>query len=68
MNEYILRYYWYVNKMIDSLNNIQWKLDNTNLELFDLSYDVASRNEIKPCNMIDKPLVVYKILATLWRP
>ena len=25
-----------------------------------LSYDVASGNEITPCNKIDKPLVIYR--------
>ena len=29
------------------------------------SYDVASGSEIKPCNKIDKPLVVYRFLETL---
>ena len=27
---------------------------------FTLSYDVASESEIRPCNKIDKPLVVYR--------
>ena len=30
---------------------------------FDLSYDVASGSEIRPCNKIDKPLVVYRFLG-----
>ena len=30
------------------------------LEYFGLSYDVASVSEIRPCNKIDKPLVVYR--------
>ena len=30
-----------------------------------LSYDVASGSEIKPCNKIDKPLVVYRFWETL---
>ena len=25
-----------------------------------LSYDVASKSEITPCNKVDKPLVVYR--------
>ena len=25
-----------------------------------LSYDIASGNEIRPCNKIDKPIVVYR--------
>ena len=29
--------------------------------LSDLSYDVASESDIRPCNKIDKPLVVYRI-------
>ena len=28
-----------------------------------LSYDVASRSEITPCNKIDKPLVVYRFMG-----
>ena len=28
-----------------------------------LPYDVASGNEIMPCNKIDKPLVVYRFLG-----
>ena len=27
-----------------------------------LSYDVASGSEITPCNKIDKPLVVYRVV------
>ena len=30
------------------------------LNIKNLSYDVASGNEISVCNKIDKPLVVYK--------
>ena len=28
-----------------------------------LSYDVASGNEIVPCNKMDQPLVVYRFLG-----
>ena len=30
-----------------------------------LSYDVASGNEITPCNKIDKPLVVYRFTGNV---
>ena len=30
-----------------------------------LSYDVASRSEITPCNKIDKPLVVYRFTGNV---
>ena len=30
-----------------------------------LSYDVASGNEIAPCNKIDKPLVVYRFTGNV---
>ena len=30
-----------------------------------LSYDVASGSEIKPCNKIDKPLVVYRFTGNV---
>ena len=30
------------------------------ISIFVLSYNVASRSEITPCNKIDKPLVVYR--------
>ena len=30
------------------------------LHYMSLSYDVASGSEIRPCNKIDKPLVVYR--------
>ena len=33
--------------------------------MFQLSYDVASGNEIKPCNKIDKPQVVYIFLGNV---
>ena len=33
---------------------------DTILNLFYLSQDVASENDIMPCNKIDKPLVVYR--------
>ena len=33
-----------------------------------LSYDIASGSEIKPCNKIDKPLVVYKFLGNTMTP
>ena len=35
------------------------------LNLFILSYDVASGSEITPCNKIDKPQVVYSLRETL---
>ena len=31
----------------------------------DLSYDVASGSEITPCNKIDKPLVVYRLMGNV---
>ena len=30
-----------------------------------LSYDVASENEITPCNKINKPLVVYRFTGNV---
>ena len=30
-----------------------------------LSYDVAPRSEITPCNKIDKPLVVYRFTGNV---
>ena len=33
---------------------------NYNILYMSLSYDVVSGSEIKPCNKIDKPLVVYR--------
>ena len=30
------------------------------IDSYSLSYDVASGSEIRPCNKIDKPLVVYR--------
>ena len=30
-----------------------------------LSYDAASGSEITPCNKIDKPLVVYRIMGNV---
>ena len=33
--------------------------------IFNLSYDVASGSEIKPCNKIDKPLVVYRFTGNV---
>ena len=35
------------------------------MRLLYLSYDVASRSEITPCNKIDKPLVVYIFLGNV---
>ena len=32
-----------------------------------LSYDVASGDEIKPCNKIDKPLVVYRFMGNVMK-
>ena len=32
---------------------------------YSLSYDVASGNEITPCNKIDKPLVVYRFTGNV---
>ena len=34
-------------------------------EYGDLSYDVASGSEITPCNIIDKPLVVYRLTGNV---
>ena len=33
---------------------------------FTLSYDVASRSEITPCNKSIKPLVVYRFTGNVW--
>ena len=30
-----------------------------------LSHDVASRNDLTPCNKIDKPLVVYRFTGNI---
>ena len=35
------------------------------LNIFSLSYDVASGSEITPCNKIDKPLVVYRFTGNV---
>ena len=32
-----------------------------------LLYDIASGNEITPCNRIDKPLVVYRFTGNVMR-
>ena len=36
-----------------------------NCILLQLSYDVATGSEITPCNKIDKPLEVYKIIGNV---
>ena len=36
-----------------------------NCFIFCLSYDVASESEIKTCNKIDKPLVVYRFTGNV---
>ena len=37
---------------------LKWLFFYNSFVKFSLSYDVASGNEIKPCKIIDKPLVV----------
>ena len=44
---------------------IQKTILYTIMFIFLLSYDVASANEITPCNKIDKPLVVYRFLGNV---
>ena len=40
-------------------------LDNNCTGEYNLSYDVASRSEITPCNKICKPLVVYRFTGNV---
>ena len=48
-----------------------WQGSNISVEKIEylfylfLSYDVASGSEIKPCNKIDKPLVVYRFTGNV---
>ena len=46
-------------------HNKNKQINSTMKEENDLSYDVASGSGIKPCNKIDKPLVVYRFTGNV---
>ena len=64
----ILGKLWYLIVSIPDLCHLSY-FDTDSVQTYDqlygLSYDVASGSEIKPCNKIDKPLVVYRFTGNV---
>ena len=57
--QYLCQFQWVLAQLVLGI----WKIRGNKLQDYPkviLSHDVASGSEITPCNIIDKPLVVYR--------
>ena len=60
-----MQQYRYYERQLINLNKKYLQRVKRRPILCNLSHDVASESDITPCNIIDKPLVVYRLTGNV---